>query len=211
MPANVAKVEVAAAEVLVDHAAGAAVDAEMAGHVVEAADSDGLHATTATSPVTLLVTVRNLEPRLATIAARLAISPENATLLTAADLDRVAAAADADAIATAAARAGTFRASAPSRAEVIRETVASAMLAAVSVTFLATVLRARIVEVAKRMMKTTDSRPTFPGPHPSLIPTQNALLYLRGVDVLHHWGRRNKEQNHYEKNRFSTSLQLSNI
>lgn len=160
------------AEDLADHAADAAVDAEMAAHVVVAEDSDGLHATTAISLVTSLVTVRNLEPRLATIAARLAISPVNAILPTAADLDRAAVAADAVVIATAAARAGTFRASAPSRAEVIRETVASAMLAAVSVTFLATVLRARIVEVAKRMMKITDNRPTFPGPHPSLIPTQ---------------------------------------
>lgn len=177
MPANVAKA--VPVEDLEDHAEVAEVveAATVADHVVEAVDSDGIQrrVTTVTSPVTLHVTVRNLEPRLATTAARLAISPESATLPIAADLARAAAAADADAIATAAARAGTFRASAPSRAAVIRETIASVMLAVVSAIFLATVLRARIVEVAKRMTKTTGSRPTFPGPHPSPIPTQKCL------------------------------------
>lgn len=175
MPANVAKA--VPVEDLEDHAEVAEVveAATVADHVVEAVDSDGRRVTTVTSPVTLHVTVRNLEPRLATTAARLAISPESATLPIAADLARAAAAADADAIATAAARAGTFRASAPSRAAVIRETIASVMLAVVSAIFLATVLRARIVEVAKRMTKTTGSRPTFPGPHPSPIPTQKCL------------------------------------
>lgn len=52
------------------------------------------HATTATSPATSLATARNLEPRPATIAARMGTSLVNAMLLIAVEAVVVAAAAE---------------------------------------------------------------------------------------------------------------------
>merc|ERR1712127_885541 len=111
-------------------------EAAVADHVVvvaAAASAVGSHhATTATNPVTLPVSAPNLEPRLATTAARTVTSLATVTLLIAVELVAV----------------------------VVTETDVSATLAVDLVTFLVTALRARtVVEMTKvEMNPATDSR-----------------------------------------------------
>merc|ERR1712071_382383 len=119
------------------------------------------HATTATNPVTLPVSAPNLEPRLATTAARTATSLATVTLLIAVEL--VAMVETEAAIAIAAANLDTFPVIAQmvdQVAVVVTETDVSATLAVDLVTFLVTALRARtVVEMTKvEMNPATDSR-----------------------------------------------------
>merc|ERR1712071_548138 len=104
------------------------------------------HATTATNPVTLPVSAPNLEPRLATTAARTVTSLATVTLLIAVEL--VAMVETEAAIAIAAANLDTFPVIAQmvdQVAVVVTETDVSATLAVDLVTFLVTALRARTV------------------------------------------------------------------
>merc|ERR1712071_330929 len=144
-------------------------EAAVADHVVvvAAAASAGVshHATTATNPVTLPVSAPNLEPRLATTAARTVTSLATVTLLIAVELVAVVVAMveTEAAIAIAAANLDTFPVIAQmvdQVAVVVTGTDVSATLAVDLVTFLVTALRARtVVEMTKvEMNPATDSR-----------------------------------------------------
>jgi len=140
-------------------------EAAVADHVVVVAAAASAvvshHATTATNPVTLPVSAPNLEPRLATTAARTVTSLATVTLLIAVEL--VAMVETEAAIAIAAANLDTFPVIAQmvdQVAVVVTETDVSATLAVDLVTFLVTALRARtVVEMTKvEMNPATDSR-----------------------------------------------------
>jgi len=142
------------------------VAAHVVALVIVAASAVVSHlATTATNPATLPVNAQNLEPRLATTAARTDTSLASATLLT-----TVAQAAmeTATATATAAANLDTSLVTAPmvGQAVVVTPVIfASATLAVVLVTFLVIAPRAPVVvavanapEEMRVMMNTTTDR-----------------------------------------------------
>jgi len=132
----------------------------VAAPAVEASAVVNHHATTATSPATLPVSVPNPDLKPATTAAKMDISRANVTSPITADQEAMET---ATVTATAAANLVTFLVTAPMVDPVATlAIIANATLAAISVTFHVTAIRAPVarcvLEETKAMMNTTTDR-----------------------------------------------------